>query len=337
MLLAPMVSDRKGEHRKSSPNWLRRASCGRASTARSSRSTRRQTWTPGANTASRRSWTGSESAPTWASDWPNLSKPRCGSGNGVARMSFAESNPREEMTFSSRHACPVCGYSVPPLEPKMFSFNNPAGACEGCDGLGYQEFFDPQRVVMHPQLSLGGRRDSRLGPAQRVLLPDDPRPGEHITGSTSKRRGTSLPRRRARWFSTAAAARRSTSAIPTRAVGPPSAHMPSRASCRIWSAVTARPSRRRCVRNLASTAARVSAPTVGGTRLNRNARHVYVGGTGAARSGPPERCRCAGPVPGTVLNGWRGEVASRIIKEVADRLALPGGRRPGLPHARPQR
>ena len=58
------------------------------------------------------------------------------------------------MLFSNRHACPSCGYSVPLLEPKMFSFNNPSGACPTCDGLGYQEFFDPARVVAHPNLSL---------------------------------------------------------------------------------------------------------------------------------------------------------------------------------------
>ncbi len=63
---------------------------------------------------------------------------------------------REPLVFSSRHACPVCGYSVPPLEPKLFSFNNPTGACPSCDGLGVQEFFDPQRVVVHPHLSLAG-------------------------------------------------------------------------------------------------------------------------------------------------------------------------------------
>ena len=60
------------------------------------------------------------------------------------------------LLFSSRHACPECGFSVPPLEPRMFSFNNPAGACPTCDGLGYQEFFDPERVVVHPHLSLAG-------------------------------------------------------------------------------------------------------------------------------------------------------------------------------------
>src|SRR5207302_1740213 len=63
---------------------------------------------------------------------------------------------QRELVFSSRPACPVCGYSVPPLEPKLFSVNNPTGACPSCDGLGVQEFFDPQRVVLHPHLSLAG-------------------------------------------------------------------------------------------------------------------------------------------------------------------------------------
>ena len=76
-------------------------------------------------------------------------------GNGVARLAHA-SGKGDDIVFSSRHACPTCGYSVPPLEPKLFSFNSPTGACPGCDGLGYQEFFDPARVVMHPQLSLAG-------------------------------------------------------------------------------------------------------------------------------------------------------------------------------------
>ncbi|HEY7996341.1 MAG TPA: excinuclease ABC subunit UvrA, partial [Steroidobacteraceae bacterium] len=75
---------------------------------------------------------------------------------GLARLAFLEAPEREELIFSSRHACPVCGYSVPPLEPKLFSFNNPSGACPSCDGLGVQEFFDPQRVVLHPHLSLAG-------------------------------------------------------------------------------------------------------------------------------------------------------------------------------------
>ena len=75
---------------------------------------------------------------------------------GIARLAFLDEPQREELVFSSRHACPICGYSVPPLEPKLFSFNNPSGACPHCDGLGVEEFFDPQRVVLHPHLSLAG-------------------------------------------------------------------------------------------------------------------------------------------------------------------------------------
>ncbi len=60
----------------------------------------------------------------------------------------------QELLFSAQFACPQCGYSLPELEPRMFSFNNPAGACSGCDGLGVKQFFDAERVVLHPELSL---------------------------------------------------------------------------------------------------------------------------------------------------------------------------------------
>ena len=75
---------------------------------------------------------------------------------GVVEVIFPDNPALAPLLFSNRHACPVCGFSVPPLEPRMFSFNNPAGACPTCDGLGTQEFFDPERVVVHPHLSLAG-------------------------------------------------------------------------------------------------------------------------------------------------------------------------------------
>jgi excinuclease ABC subunit A len=62
----------------------------------------------------------------------------------------------EEMIFSSRFACHQCGYSLNELEPRVFSFNNPAGACPACDGLGVEQFFDPVRVVQHEELTLPG-------------------------------------------------------------------------------------------------------------------------------------------------------------------------------------
>ena len=65
-----------------------------------------------------------------------------------------ESDSGTEHQFSARFACPVCAYSLPELEPRLFSFNNPMGACPKCDGLGQVQFFNPARVVSHPQLSL---------------------------------------------------------------------------------------------------------------------------------------------------------------------------------------
>ncbi len=59
-----------------------------------------------------------------------------------------------EQVFSSRYACPVCSHSLPELEPRLFSFNNPMGACPSCDGIGQVGFFDPKRVVAFPELSL---------------------------------------------------------------------------------------------------------------------------------------------------------------------------------------
>ena len=62
----------------------------------------------------------------------------------------------DDVVFSARFACHVCGYAIPELEPRIFSFNNPAGACQRCDGLGVRTFFDPSRIVAHPELSLPG-------------------------------------------------------------------------------------------------------------------------------------------------------------------------------------
>jgi excinuclease ABC subunit A len=76
--------------------------------------------------------------------------------DGVARIVFMDEPDRAALLFSDRFACPVCGYSIPELEPRMFSFNNPAGACRTCDGLGVQQFFDPDRVAAQPHLSLAG-------------------------------------------------------------------------------------------------------------------------------------------------------------------------------------
>ncbi|WP_299008246.1 excinuclease ABC subunit UvrA [uncultured Shewanella sp.] len=75
----------------------------------------------------------------------------------VTSMDSKDDNtPPEEQVFSANFACPTCGYSMAELEPRVFSFNNPAGACQTCDGLGVQQFFDPERVITNSELSLAG-------------------------------------------------------------------------------------------------------------------------------------------------------------------------------------
>jgi len=77
-------------------------------------------------------------------------------GSGVARVAFMDDPKRAELVFSNKFACPICNYSLSELEPRLFSFNSPIGACPSCDGLGTQEFFDPEKIVANPHLSLAG-------------------------------------------------------------------------------------------------------------------------------------------------------------------------------------
>ncbi|PHM30261.1 excinuclease ABC subunit UvrA [Xenorhabdus innexi] len=75
---------------------------------------------------------------------------------GTAVVANMDDDKAEELIFSANFACPMCGYSMSELEPRLFSFNNPAGACSTCDGLGVQQFFDPERVVQNGSISLAG-------------------------------------------------------------------------------------------------------------------------------------------------------------------------------------
>ncbi len=75
---------------------------------------------------------------------------------GNAKIAYMDEPDKEEIIFSANFACPHCGYSISELEPRLFSFNNPAGACQTCDGLGTRQFFDPARVIVNDEISLSG-------------------------------------------------------------------------------------------------------------------------------------------------------------------------------------
>ncbi len=74
--------------------------------------------------------------------------------SGIAKVAWMDDPEEPEIIFSSSFSCPHCGYSLPELEPRIFSFNSPTGACPTCDGLGVIQTFDPARIVAHPELSL---------------------------------------------------------------------------------------------------------------------------------------------------------------------------------------
>ncbi|HIL62077.1 MAG TPA: excinuclease ABC subunit UvrA [Porticoccaceae bacterium] len=75
--------------------------------------------------------------------------------DGLAVVSVVQERKKsKDIVFSSLFACPTCGHSISELEPRLFSFNNPAGACSGCDGLGVKQFFDEQRIIVDESLAL---------------------------------------------------------------------------------------------------------------------------------------------------------------------------------------
>jgi excinuclease ABC subunit A len=239
-------------------------------------------------------------------------------GKGVARLAFA-TGKRSELVFSSLHACPSCGYSVPQLEPKMFSFNSPAGACAACDGLGYQEFFDPARVLTHPQLSLAGgairgwdRRNAYYFQMIQAL-------------AAHYRFDIEAP-----WLKLSEKVRQAimhgsgTTEIEFR-------HIDSRGRSvkRTHAFEGILPNMERRYRETESVTVREElgkfrgmrrCPECGGARLNASARHVHVAGSTLPQIAELSVAKAMEHFNQLAVSGWRGEIAARIVKEVADRL-----------------
>ena len=241
--------------------------------------------------------------------------------DGRARIAFLDEPRRAPLVFSAKFSCPVCGYSLAELEPRLFSFNNPVGACPACDGLGVKQFFDPARIVAHPQLSLAGgavrgwdRRNVWYFQLLQGLarhyqfdietpfnaLPEKIRQlvlygsnGEEIRFRYVNERGSTLTRRHA--FE---------GVIP---------NMQRRY----------RETESQIVREeLAKFLSSQPCPECGGTRLRKEARYVFVGGENL----PAVTRRSVGSAlkffRELALPGWRGEIADKIVKEIRERLSF---------------
>ena len=237
--------------------------------------------------------------------------------HGLARVAWIDERDREALLFSASFACPVCGYSIPDLEPRLFSFNNPAGACPTCDGLGVEQFFDPAKVVIHPELSLAGgavrgwdRRNAYYFQMIRALgshydfdveipwetLPDNVRQ-VILYGSGKEKIKLKLP------------------------------HERGSGKVRPFEGIIRNMERRyretdsNTVREeLARYISQQPCPACSGTRLNEAARHVLV----ADHNLPTLAALPVGEslrfFDNLELPGKRGEIGSKVIQEVAQRL-----------------
>ncbi|HGE2392869.1 TPA: excinuclease ABC subunit UvrA [Pseudomonas aeruginosa] len=239
--------------------------------------------------------------------------------DGIALVApMDEDEDVEEIIFSARFACPVCGHSISELEPKLFSFNNPAGACPTCDGLGVKQFFDARRVVngeltlaegairgwdrrnvyyfqmlgslaQHYGFSLEEPFDELGAEHQKVVLYGSGR--ENVDFRYLNNRGDIVKR-----------------SHPFEGILP---NLERR--YRETESATVR-------EELAKFLSTQPCPDCHGTRLRREARHVWVGDrTLPAITAMPvgEACEYAA---GLSLTGRRGEIAAKILKEIRDRL-----------------
>lgn len=240
-------------------------------------------------------------------------------GEGLAIVADLDDPQASAQIFSSRYSCPLCDYSLPELEPRLFSFNSPVGACPRCDGLGTTEFFDPARAVLHPELSLAGgavRGWDRRNPHYFQMIQ-----------SLGKHYGFDVE---TPWLDLPPAAREAV------LHGSGEEEIAFRDLAQGGRSVTRKrhfegivPNLERRYRETDSIAVREelrkyisvrACPECGGARLNRSARSVRVG----AHSLPQISAlsvRAALDFADTLsLPGWRGEIAARIIKEIRERL-----------------
>jgi len=232
-----------------------------------------------------------------------------------------EMDTAKETLFSAKFACPVCDYALPELEPRLFSFNNPMGACPKCDGLGQITFFDPKRVVAFPHLSLASGAikgwDRRNAFFYRMLKSlalhygfDIDTPYEHLPARVREIVLFGSAGETIAFHYLGDGGRRSTrkhgfdGVIPT---------LERRY----------RESESQLVReDLAKYIATRPCPECEGSRLRREARHVTIGGQTLHRLSHLPIGETLQFFETLSLPGQRGQVADKIVKEISARLTF---------------
>ncbi|HUY84084.1 MAG TPA: excinuclease ABC subunit UvrA, partial [Steroidobacteraceae bacterium] len=242
-------------------------------------------------------------------------------GQGVARVAFADDPGRAEIVFSDRFACPVCNYALSELEPRLFSFNSPIGACPSCDGIGTQAFFDPAKIVANPHLSLAGgavrgwdRRNAYYFQLIQSLARhthfDIEAPFETLSDAVRDlvlygSRGAQIEFKYLDGKGGTVRRRHEFEGI---------VHNLERRYAQTESAaVREELARYRAVR---------PCPECAGTRLNRCARNVFVTDRSIPEVTALSVDAARGFCDGIRVSGWRAEIAAKIVKEIGDRLAF---------------
>jgi len=236
-------------------------------------------------------------------------------------MDVRSDRRQDELIFSAKYACPVCNYSLTELEPRLFSFNNPVGACPTCDGLGVRQFFDPARIVVHPELSLAGgairgwdRRNAYYFQMLTSLaehyrfdietpFAELPEPIRHCLLYGSGEEEIAFHYHSDRLTS-------STRVHPFEGIIP---NMERRY----------RETDSNVVREeLAKFLSQQACPSCHGTRLNEAARHVFVANKPLPELAAMPVGRAREFFGDMTLPGWRGEIAEKIVKEINERLTF---------------
>jgi len=242
-------------------------------------------------------------------------------GDGAATVQSLDDETIAPMLFSSKYSCPVCDYSLPELEPRLFSFNSPVGACPACDGLGVTQFFDPARVVVHPELSLAAGAVRGWDRRNAYYF--------HMIQSLGKHYGFGVD---TPWQALDENVRRAVlfgSGSETIAFSYVSDSGGRHQRKHKFEGIV--PNLERRYRETESAAVREElakyiserpCPDCGGARLNRSARNVFV-----AERALPELVVL--PIDAALeffsalsLPGWRGEIATKIVKEIRERLSF---------------